>query len=440
MVTRIRGRIAAYGIPAVFAASMTASMASQAAIVAYADSEYSDVLVLGDSVVEGCTPWLEDALPGVVCDGDGSRSLYGGGVREGLGKKGYGVVDHMASIDWDTIDRVVIGTGNNNTSGMRLEDAQAILSQVPAGKQVFFVTEYEIVSGTYDETESSLNTNRTIDALVGTADGVYKADWHLLASSNPDAYLADTVHPSSEGAAVYAAVVKGALDGNPITPAVPAPDPQEQQQEQRRQQAEQQQQQQQQAEQQRQQQQQQQQQQPETQQVVPADAAPAVYVDESGRIAEPDESLSAMQLRIRRMASYTQSQGTDVPLAWVANVFSSSGFEELASMRLHCAADVYYSCCKSGVQSDLRTGMIVAVPFAADMRGDMALYIGNGQVMAPSDSTEDGSVAVVPIDDWIARYRQYSPRWGWLDGLDLSAMEEPPAGARDAQSENGENG
>lgn len=168
--------------------------------------DYSDTLMVGDSIMVATSWSLYDYLPGVTIDAVSGRSLETGGPGEGGGSAD-GVLDHIRACD-RSFSRYVIGTGNNDGAGMDVESAEEIISLLP-GKQIWFVTEY-----VNNNSRGTANTNETIDLMCEKYPNVHKIDWYSVVSENDYAFLqGDNCHPQTSTAReAYAALVKNALD------------------------------------------------------------------------------------------------------------------------------------------------------------------------------------------------------------------------------------
>lgn len=169
------------------------------------DGDYSDVMMIGDSIMVLTSFSTESALPGVTIDASSGRSLETGGPNEGGGSYD-GILDHVRSCDL-SYGRYVIGAGNNDGYGMSASAAEEIISILDS-KQIWFVTEY--VS---NNSAGTANTNETIEEMCAKYPNVHKIDWYSLVSNHTEWLQGDNCHPQvSEGREAYATIVKNALD------------------------------------------------------------------------------------------------------------------------------------------------------------------------------------------------------------------------------------
>lgn len=128
-------------------------------------------------------------------------------------------------------------------------------------------------------------------------------------------------------------------------------------------------------------------------------------------------NLSGSQRNVISYAYRVASPGAGLCAMWVSQVFSAAGMGYPSGN----ACDMYYAWCHSSNKSDLKPGMVIAVPSHAGTRagriyGHIGIYVGNGQVRE-----NIGYVATTPLDRWISYYSSITtPRWGWCMGIPLS--------------------
>lgn len=79
----------------------------------------------------------------------------------------------------------------------------------------------------------------------------------------------------------------------------------------------------------------------------------------------------------------------------------------------HDADGMFYAYCRLDDLSELRVGMIIAVPshthtYAGSIWGHICIYVGNSTVM-----DNIGRIRTMPLDEWFSYYTAiYSPKWG----------------------------
>lgn len=128
-------------------------------------------------------------------------------------------------------------------------------------------------------------------------------------------------------------------------------------------------------------------------------------------------NLSGSQKAVISCAYRVASPGVGLCAMWVSQVFSAAGLGYPSGD----AKDMYSAWCYSSNKSDLKPGMIIAVPSHAGTRagriyGHIGIYVGNGVVRE-----NIGYVATTSLDRWISYYSSITtPRWGWCMGIPLS--------------------
>ena len=122
---------------------------------------------------------------------------------------------------------------------------------------------------------------------------------------------------------------------------------------------------------------------------------------------------SDQQRAIFDAAKQTPSPGNGLCAMWVSQVYSKAGLGYPSGN----ANDMFWQYCWSTNPSDLKVGMIVAVPThtrtsAGRVYGHVAIYIGDGMVMENADG-----INVQSLQSWTDWYgTTYAPRWGFAAG------------------------
>lgn len=139
----------------------------------------------------------------------------------------------------------------------------------------------------------------------------------------------------------------------------------------------------------------------------------------SGRMYEPQMAPATdAQQRVVAAAQRVPSPGGGLCSEWVSTVFAEAGYRYVYAD----ACDDYWWFCNSGNISDLKVGMIIAVPshthsYLGSIYGHVCIYIGDGKVM---DNAGYGEIRVKDLYEWLAYYdTTYQPLWGWYDGVPL---------------------
>lgn len=128
-------------------------------------------------------------------------------------------------------------------------------------------------------------------------------------------------------------------------------------------------------------------------------------------------NLSGSQKAVISCAYRVGSPGVGLCAMWVSWVFSAAGLGYPEGN----ACDMFAAWCHSSNKSDLKPGMIIAVPShkgtdAGRTYGHIGIYVGNGEVRH-----NIGYVATWSLDSWLSYYSSSTtPRWGWCMGIPLS--------------------
>ena len=135
--------------------------------------------------------------------------------------------------------------------------------------------------------------------------------------------------------------------------------------------------------------------------------------------AEPSATTD-MQRQLVAACSAVPTPGPGLCSEWVASVFKRIGQGQLLPNNDYDADDMFYAYCGLDNLSELRVGMIIAVPshthtYAGSIWGHICIYVGNNTVM-----DNIGRIRTMPLDEWLSYYTTtYSPKWGWYNGVPL---------------------
>lgn len=136
------------------------------------------------------------------------------------------------------------------------------------------------------------------------------------------------------------------------------------------------------------------------------------FFNASGAWVEPEHSARAsLQSQIVNRCHSVPSPGAGLCSEWVSHVF----YPVLGSYPNGDACDMFWNWCYSRDISQLKVGMIVAVPThthtsAGARWGHIAIYIGNGMVM-----DNIGYIRTTSLAWWLNYYHTTSiPQWGWV--------------------------
>ena len=134
-------------------------------------------------------------------------------------------------------------------------------------------------------------------------------------------------------------------------------------------------------------------------------------------LGQPSAFANPMQKKIVDLARQVPSPGPGLCSEWIADIYERAGFRNVYTD----ACDYYWDYCKFTDYSQLKVGMVIAVPSHTHTRmgsiyGHVCLYIGNNQVM---DNV--GQIRTLDMAYWLDYYStSYKPKWGWYDNVPLA--------------------
>ena len=134
-------------------------------------------------------------------------------------------------------------------------------------------------------------------------------------------------------------------------------------------------------------------------------------------LGEPLSLANPMQKKIVDLSRQVPSPGPGLCSEWIAQVYERAGFRNVHTD----ACDYYWDFCKYTDCSQLKVGMVIAVPshihtYMGRIYGHVCIYIGNNQVM---DNV--GHIRTLDMGYWLDYYSTtYKPKWGWYDNVPLA--------------------
>lgn len=152
------------------------------------------ITVIGDSVIEGVAPFLEDMLPGVVVDGKIGRQM----------SQAQEVVNEMIT-KGELGDQVILELGTNGP--FTKNSLRTLISSMPDTTQVYLVTTR--VPKNWQDT-----VNRTLKNVASEYQNVTIIDWYSASANRSELFYNDGVHLKPEGAKYYASFLVEQLRGN----------------------------------------------------------------------------------------------------------------------------------------------------------------------------------------------------------------------------------
>lgn len=188
----------------------SAPMASGGSSSISASSDGSNVTIIGDSITNGARAALLEVMPKAEIVAQDSKQFASGGSADN--PSGLEIINQLKAAG-KLRQIVVFALGTNGT--VTKSDVDAVLKAVGPDRQVFFVTNYDIVkTGKYD------NNNKVFAAAKDSNNKVGVIDWKnaiLSASGKPGDYVSDetvyAVHPTAEGRKLFAETIKNAISG-----------------------------------------------------------------------------------------------------------------------------------------------------------------------------------------------------------------------------------
>ena len=134
-------------------------------------------------------------------------------------------------------------------------------------------------------------------------------------------------------------------------------------------------------------------------------------------LGEPLSLANPMQKKIVDLSRQVPSPGPGLCSEWIAQVYERAGFRNVHTD----ACDYFWDFCKYTDYSQLKVGMVIAVPshihtYMGRIYGHVCIYIGNNQVM---DNV--GHIRTLDMGYWLDYYSTtYKPKWGWYDNVPLA--------------------
>lgn len=154
------------------------------------------VTAIGDSVMLGAAPALEEAIPDCVIDAVESRQVL----------DGVEVVQELEQSE-NLGKTVVIALGTNGP--FTVEQGQALLNALPSDRNVYWVTAYGMYLQWQDE------SNESIQELKQANPNMEIIDWAGYASSHPEWFYNDGIHLRPEAQAPYAEFIATSIGIEP---------------------------------------------------------------------------------------------------------------------------------------------------------------------------------------------------------------------------------
>lgn len=146
-------------------------------------AEYSNVTLIGDSVMLGAVDNISSAMPGCIVDAKESRQVKAGvEIAQALEQQG------------NLRSTVVIALGTNGT--FSTETGQALIDYLGPDRNIYWVYAYGV--------SWQQDSNNTISALATNNANVTIIDWPAYASEHSEYFYSDGIHLNGDGRNAYA--------------------------------------------------------------------------------------------------------------------------------------------------------------------------------------------------------------------------------------------
>lgn len=152
------------------------------------ESTLGSIAAIGDSVMLGAVPAIQELIPGCVIDASESRQvIQAGEVIQALEQNG------------SLGNTVVIGLGTNGSFSQ--ESGQAVIDQLGSERTVYWITAYGQNLHWQDD------SNEMIFSLAENNDNVKVIDWAERAAEHPEWFYDDGIHMNPTGQKFYAEMI-----------------------------------------------------------------------------------------------------------------------------------------------------------------------------------------------------------------------------------------
>ena len=148
-----------------------------------AEGTYSNVTLIGDSVMLGAADNISNSMPGCIVDAKESRQVKAGvEIAQGLEQQG------------NLRSTVVIALGTNGSFSQ--ETGQALIDYLGTDRTIYWVYAYGV---SWQD-----DSNSVIAALAANNANVTVIDWPAYASGHSDYFYNDGIHLNGTGRSAYA--------------------------------------------------------------------------------------------------------------------------------------------------------------------------------------------------------------------------------------------
>ncbi|MCI6637983.1 MAG: acyltransferase family protein [Bilifractor sp.] len=153
------------------------------------------ILAVGDSVMLGAAPSLQDAFANIKVDAE-------------EGRQEYNAIDEVAKLlnQNPDVDTVILGLGTNGY--FYQEDGQKMIDEIGSDKDIYWVNTYN-----RDQQDTQKQINDVISALADANSNVHLISWDEEAPNHPDWFWDDGIHLNPQGQEGYAEFIKECIGG-----------------------------------------------------------------------------------------------------------------------------------------------------------------------------------------------------------------------------------
>jgi len=181
---------------------MTAGLDRASEIIAEVNTPKEiTVLGIGDSLMVGATPFMQEIFEGAVID-----ARVGRPILEGLAiLNGF-----VADTDNYTQNYLIIGLATN--AKVSMDNYETILSQMTDNQTLVLVNGWSSKTSVKEVTD--FNNSIIAEFAANHAGRVLVADWYSIADNNPNFIEPDGIHPNRAGQQAYAEMLQSVIEAS----------------------------------------------------------------------------------------------------------------------------------------------------------------------------------------------------------------------------------
>lgn len=175
-----------------------------ASVASIGNSDGSDVYMIGDSITVQTQNEIREKLPNITINA--KSGIYFSHDDETFGISG---TNRIAEMGEQSI--LVFALGTNGGIDVMYNDDTAKFFEATSGRdiKVILMTTFNKAHPSSSQVSAS---NEKVRELAAEYSNITYMDWYAVASSNPEGYIEDHVHPTADGRKKFAELVKTAVD------------------------------------------------------------------------------------------------------------------------------------------------------------------------------------------------------------------------------------